>query len=110
MLVVAAGRRAPAGDQIRSRRVEAQLATGFEDAGAKLDRRQMPFADGAQAHHDALLADRQVRLIGREHDRRIEERSGFDRVLVREVRADQAAPVGRTRSTPGAMLCATSSK
>jgi hypothetical protein len=36
--------------------VERYLATGVDDAGAKLDGRDVPFADGAQAHDEAQSA------------------------------------------------------
>ncbi|MEK6606318.1 MAG: hypothetical protein AABZ30_01540 [Myxococcota bacterium] len=52
----------------------------------------MAFAHGPEAHHEPPVAGWEVALVGREHHRRVEQRGGLDRVLVREIRADQQAP------------------
>ena len=100
-LVEVAGRRAPAADQIGPRLVDRDARVGIEHAGAKLDRRQMALAHGTQAHDEAHRAARKAALIRRRHDRWVEQRSGLDRVLVREVGPDQQAALGRHRGGIG---------
>jgi hypothetical protein len=86
-----ARRRALAADQVRPDRIERQRAVRIEQPGTKLDRGQMAFAHRAQAEHDAQAAARHAALLGRRHDRRVEQRRGLDRVLVGEVGPDQQA-------------------
>src|SRR5438045_3678340 len=49
-LVVVGGWGAAAGDEESAQRVEGHVARAIYRAGAKLDRRDMPLTDGAQAH------------------------------------------------------------
>ncbi len=100
-LVEVAGRCAPTADQSGSRFVEPDAGVGIENAGAKLDRRQMSLAHGPQAHDEALRAARETALVRRRHDRRVEQCCGLDRVLVREVGADQQPTIGRHRRSVG---------
>ena len=52
----------------------------------------MPFAGGPQAQNETQRAGREVRLIRVRHDRRIEQRRGFERIFVREVGAQHQLP------------------
>jgi hypothetical protein len=96
-LVVTARLRAVSAHEVRTRRLELELASSGDHARTELDRRQVSFADRTQAHHEASFAGAETALVGCEHDRRIEQRRGFHRVLAREIRADQQAALARER-------------
>ena len=83
------------GDQERSGRLEAELATAVEPPFSELDRGQVALAYCSQTHHEPAFAGRKPGLIGPEHDRWVEQRGGLDRVLVAEVGAHQQAPLTR---------------
>ena len=51
----------------------------------------MPFADGAKAQNEPAAVFRRAGLVGVPHDARIEQGRRFERVLVKKIRADQAA-------------------
>ena len=65
---------------------------GMDDAGAKRDGGDVPFAGGAQAENEPQRAGRQTRLVGVRHDGRIEQGRGFQRVFGQEIGADQEPP------------------
>src|SRR5271165_7120251 len=52
----------------------------------------MPFTDRAQAHQKANGADRDAVLQDGGYDRRVEESDRLERVIHREIRADQELP------------------
>ena len=52
----------------------------------------MTLAHGAHAQHDSEFSAPAAGLVGMRHDRRIEQRRGFERVLLGEIRTDQALP------------------
>ena len=75
------------------RRVEHDAAIAIDDARAKRDRRDVPFAGRPQAQDESLRALRHARLVGMPDHRRVEQRRRLERVLLREVRADQQLAV-----------------
>ena len=82
-------------------------AAGVQVARAKRDRRDVSLARRPQAQDESKRARRQIRLVGVRHDRGVEERRGFERVLVREVGAEKQAPFvgdGLVRAQPGPNL------
>ncbi len=52
----------------------------------------MAFARGPQAQNEPQRTRGQVRLVRVRHDRGIEQRRGFERILVTEIRAEQQLP------------------
>ena len=96
-LVVPGRRRPIARDEARPERIEGHRRVAVEDARPKLDRRDVSLADGAQAHDESRLVRAEAGLIGRGHERRIEEGGPLHGVLVREVGADEEAPLSRHR-------------
>ena len=86
---------AVAGDRVVAGRVESDRSIGPDDPGAELDRRPVPLPDCTQAHDEANGARFDAGLIGSGDHRGVPERRCFDRVLVREVRADQMETVQR---------------
>ena len=70
-----------------------------DEAGAKLDGRDVPLAARAKAQDEARRAARHAVLVGVENHRRIEERDGLQRVLAAEVGAgEEASLVVRLRA------------
>ena len=69
--------------------IEAQVRFGIQDTGAEGDRGNVPFTGGAEAQNHAALARLEAALVGGGEDAGIEERGGFQRVFVREIRAEQ---------------------
>ena len=65
----------------------------IDRAGAKRDRRHVPFAGRPQADDEPLRTGRQARLIRMPHHRRIEQRRRFERVLLRKITADEQLAV-----------------
>jgi hypothetical protein len=86
-----------------TRRFHFDLAARVDDARAKLDRRDVPLADGPQAQDEALLARGEALLVGRRHDGRIGQRGGLDRVLLREIGADEEPALRRELARLGDM-------
>jgi hypothetical protein len=80
------------GDQETPGWIEGQRSGAIDEPRAEFDRRQMAFSDGTQGHDEATLASLEAGLVGRKHDRRIEEGGCLHRVLVGEVGADEQAP------------------
>src|SRR5579863_8388017 len=78
----------------RSRLLDADRGSGADRAGPELDAGQMPLADRAQAHDEPELPGAAAGLVGMRHDRRVEQRRALQRVLLSEIRADQALPGG----------------
>ena len=70
-------------------RIDGEIAGGVQDAAAKLDRRNVPFAARPQAQDDPLLVTAEVRLIRMCDDARVEQGHRLDRVFAREVGSDQ---------------------
>jgi hypothetical protein len=84
-------------DQDRPRVVDGDRTSGADYTGPELDARDVPFADGPEAHDEAGVACRQAGLVGMEHHRRVEQRRRLDRVLMGEAGSDQQLPLGRDR-------------
>ena len=91
------------GARMPTRRFHFDLAARVDDARAKLDRRDVPLADGPKTQDEALLAWSEALLVGRRHDRRIAERGGLDRVLVGEIGADEQPALRRELARSGDM-------
>ena len=70
-------------------RVKCEVAVDADEAAAKLDRREVALAGGAQAHDEAQGAGRHAVLGRVRDDRRIEQRRRLQAVLAHEVGADQ---------------------
>ena len=51
----------------------------------------MPFADGAQAQNESTAIRRRAGLVGVPDDARIEQGRRLERILMKEIRTDQAA-------------------
>ena len=60
-------------------------------AGSKRQRRNMSFADCAQAQDESTAVRRRAALVGMPNDTRIEQCRCFERILVKKIGADQAA-------------------
>ena len=90
-------RRAVAGHCVVADGVEFHRGVGSDDAGAELDRRAVTLPDRPQTHDEADSTGFDARLIGSGDDRGVAERRCLDRVLVREVRADQVETIERQR-------------
>ena len=80
----AAGRTAYSGGGSRTSR-----SSSVDHAGAQLDARDVPLADGAQRHEEAGRSGGEPALVGVRHHRRVEQRRALDRELLGEVGADQ---------------------
>src|SRR5688572_29080913 len=78
-------------------RIESDVANGIHEARAKADRGDVSLTRGAKAENKPQRAAWQVRLIRVRDDRRVEQRRGFKRVLMREVCAQQQFPFLRNR-------------
>jgi len=77
---------------------------------AERDRRDVPFAGGPKAQDEAHRSRRKVGLVRVRHDRGIEQRRRFERVLVREIGAEKQLPLlGKpgTGPQPGSHLLET---
>ena len=70
-------------------RGECEVAVDADEALAKLDRREVALAGGAQAHDEAQGAGRDTFLRRVRDDRGIEQRRRLQAVLAHEVGADQ---------------------
>src|SRR5206468_9822749 len=62
-LVVPRRRRAIARDQARTQRIKRDRRGSVDQARPKLDRRDVPFSDGPQAHDESVLAGAHARLV-----------------------------------------------
>src|SRR5690349_10234179 len=87
-------RRSPAAYHVGADLVDRDGAVRIKRASAKFYRRQVPFPDRSQAHHETNRAAGKTLLVRRKHDRRVEQRRRLDRVLVSEIGADQQASRG----------------
>ncbi len=72
--------------------IDRDIAAGIKQPGAKRDRGDVAFARGPEAQDEPQRAGRQVRLVRMRHDRRIEQRGGFERILVTKIGAEQELP------------------
>ena len=72
--------------------IDGDVAAGIKQSGAKSDRGDVTFARGPEAQDETQRAGRQVRLVRMRHDRGIEQRGGFERILVTEIGAEQKLP------------------
>ena len=72
--------------------IDGDVAAGIKQPGAKGDGGDVTFARGPQAQDETQRAGRQVRLVRMRHDRGIEQRGGFERILVAKIGAEQELP------------------
>jgi hypothetical protein len=64
-------------------------AVGTDRARAEGQRRDMPLADRAQTQDEAARARPAFRLVGMQHDARVEKCRSLERIFVQEKRADE---------------------
>ncbi len=86
------------GHQLRGRDepgrvVHADAVLRVDRAAPERDRRDVPLAGGAETEQEPSRAVGQPRLVGVPDHRRVEQGRRFQRVFLREVRADQHPPV-----------------
>ena len=87
---------------VRAHRIELDGSVGIDDTRSELDRRHMSLADGPQTHDEPDSACGDTGLVGCDHDRRVAQRRRLDRVLVREVGADETTTLhGHRHSQQG---------
>ena len=86
------------GHDVARRFIHADSIAAVDHSGTKRDRRDMALAGGAQTHDEAPVALGQTRLIRVPDHRGIKERGRFQRVFLREIRADQESPALANRT------------
>ena len=85
------------GDESRNG-IHGDVAVRGDHAGPELDRRDVAFSRGAQAHDEPETALGHAGLVRVSDHGRVEERGGFHRVFPGEGRADQKLPRARDRA------------